>query len=338
VADDAATAGLQRPDHQNYLGLSRRRLLAWADWLHLSDQVGLILVILALAAGTALYSDVFLTRENLTNVLRQVSVVGVLAAGLTLLMISGGIDFSVGALAALAAAVAAQAIVQLNSELLGVLAALGIGLGMGTLTGLVVALSGAPPFVVTLGTTSALAGLALVVIEGRTVSLGGRFNALGIGNVLGIPILVLVMLAVLVGVGLILRHTLLGRHAFAIGGNEEASLLSGIPVARTKVLLYALNGLLAGLAGLMLLSRVGAASPGSGLGLELQAIAAVAIGGTALQGGRGSLVGTVLGVLLLGLVTNALNLLQVATYYQTIAVGVVIVVAAVLNELRLRRR
>jgi ribose/xylose/arabinose/galactoside ABC-type transport system permease subunit len=179
--------------------------------------------------------------------------------------------------------------------------------------------------------------VALLAIDGRTVTIGGKLTGLGHGEVLGIPTLLLVAVLVLAVIGLAMRYTTFGRDAFAIGGNEEAARLSGIAVRGTKLMLYAGNGLLAGLAGIMLLARLGAASPGSGgLPLELTVVAAVVIGGTALAGGRGTIVGTALGVLLLGVVNNTLNLVQINPFFQDIAVGAVLLVAAIANQTRAR--
>ncbi len=301
-----------------------------------SRHAGLLTVLLLIGTVTALKSDAFLTGPNLLNVSQQIAVVAVLAAGLTLLMTAGGIDFSLGAIAALAHGVVAQLIAAGLGEWTAVGLALALGAAIGLANGLVVTLLKVVPFVATLATSTILGGAALLVIDGKSVSIGEHLVSLGFGEVAGaIPALVVIAVAVCVAAGLVLRWTAFGRNAFAIGGNENAARLAGIPVVRTKLLLYTLGGLLAALGGVMLVARLGAASPGTGgLHLELTVVAAVVIGGTALHGGSGTLVGTVLGVVLLGVVANSLNLLQINAHYQDVALGAVLLIAAITNHLR----
>ncbi|WP_283134551.1 ABC transporter permease [Rhizohabitans arisaemae] len=300
---------------------------------------GVLAVLLIIGTFTALRSDVFLTGPNLLNVSRQIAVVAVLAAGLTLLMTAGGIDFSLGAIAAVTHGVTAQLITAGAADWLAVTLAVGLGALIGLVNGTVVTLFRVTPFVATLASSTILSGAALLIIEGQSISIGEHLAGLGFGEVFGvIPALVVIAVVVCLAIGCVMRWTAFGRNAFAIGGNERAARLSGIPVVRTKLLLYTLGGLLAGLGGVMLVARLGAASPGTGgLHLELTVVAAVVIGGTALHGGSGTLVGTILGVLLLGVVANSLNLLQINPYYQDIALGAVLMVAAVANHLRSRR-
>ncbi|GAB2857665.1 ribose ABC transporter permease [Actinocorallia aurea] len=301
-----------------------------------SRHTGLLAVLLLIGAFTALRSEAFLTGPNLLNVSQQIAVVAVLAAGLTLLMTAGGIDFSLGAIAAVTHGVTAQLIVAGVNEWTAAGLALALGAAIGLVNGLVVTYLRVTPFVATLATSTILGGAALLIIDGKSISIGNALMSLGFGEVLGgVPALVVVAIAVCVAAGLILRWTAFGRNAFAIGGNEQAARLAGIPVARTKLLLYTLGGLLAGLGGVMLVARLGAASPGTGgLHLELTVVAAVVIGGTALHGGSGTMAGTALGVVLLGVVANAINLLQINSHFQDVALGAVLLVAAVTNHLR----
>lgn len=304
----------------------------------LTHHAGLVGLLLALCVFTASQSDVFLTGTNLLNVVRQVSVVAVLAASLTLLMAAGGIDFSLASLAGVCAGTLARLLTAGVGEVPAVAVTIALGTAVGLVNGVVITASGVAPFVVTLAMATGLEGVALLVIRGQSISIGQHLSGLGFGQVAGLPVLSLIAVAVCVAIGLVLRYTAVGRSALAIGGNEAAARLSGIPVVQTKLVLYGLNGALAALAGTMLLARLGAASPGTaGLQLELTVVAAVVIGGTALAGGSGTMVGTVLGVLLLGVVGNALNLIQVDSYYQQISVGAVLLVAAVANQLRRRR-
>lgn len=297
-------------------------------------HAGLLAVLLFVSTCIGLMSDVFLTAPNLLNILRQVSVVAVLAAGLTLLMTAGGIDFSLGSQAAVVHAVTAQLLVSGTPVPTAVAVGLLVGLGVGLINGLIITLFGIAPFVVTLATATALDGVALIVMNGQSISIGTALSPLA-GNVFGIPVLLMIATVVCVLVAVTLRWTRFGRAAFAIGGNSATARLSGIPVQWFTVSIYTLNGLLAGLAGVMLLARLGAASPGTGgLYLELTVVAAVVIGGTALHGGNGTLVGTVLGVLLLGILANGINLLQISSFYQPVSVGLVLLVASIANQLR----
>ncbi|WP_406143853.1 ABC transporter permease [Streptomyces sp. NBC_01012] len=297
-------------------------------------HIGLIVVLILVVVFAGVETDSFATSVNLVNVLRQVSVVAVIAAGLTLLMTAGGMDFSMGSNAAVTTAVAAQFLADGRSTTFTVVVSLLLATVIGLVNGLVVTYTRVAPFVATLATATLLDGVALLVLDGLSVSIGEHLSTLGSDKTLGLPNLLIVAVLVLAVVGLVMRFTVFGRDAFAIGGNEHVARLSGINVNRQKLVLYALAGALAGLAGLMLLSRLGASSPGTGgLQLQLTAVASVVIGGTMLVGGHGTIIGTCLGVVLLGVVANALNLLQVSSYFQQISVGAVLLVAAVANQL-----
>ncbi|GAB2863071.1 ribose ABC transporter permease [Actinocorallia aurea] len=301
-------------------------------------HLGLIAVLVLIVIVAGFQTDAFLTSTNLINVLRQVSVLAVIACGLTLLMVAGGMDFSLGSNVAVTVGVAAQLIAHGHSVPVTILVSIAVATGIGLLTGLIVTYSKVAPFVVTLATATMLDGVALIVIDGQSVSIGTELFWLGETKTLGVPRLTILAAVVLVLTGLAMRYTVFGRDAFAIGGNEDVARLSGIRVDRAKLLLYSLAGLLSGIAGVMLLSRLAAASPGTGgLMTQLQAVAAVVIGGTALEGGRGSIFGTFLGVIVLGVVANVLNLLQVSSFYQMISVGAVLLIAAVANLVQGRR-
>ncbi|MFJ6212767.1 ABC transporter permease [Streptomyces sp. NPDC092296] len=298
---------------------------------------GLIIVLVLVSLFTALQADSFTSSQNLLNVLRQTSVMAVIAAGLTLLMTAGGLDFSMGSNAAVTLSVAAKLLSTGHSTVVTVVVALLLATAIGLVNGLVVTFTRVAPFVATLASAMLLDGVALLVLNGMSVSIGDRMSALGNSGLGGIPYLLIVALLVLAGIGLIMRFTTFGRDAFAMGGNEHVARLSGINVAARKLTMYALAGALAGLAGLMLLSRLGAAAPNTGgLQLQLTAVAAVVIGGTALAGGHGTIPGTILGVVLLGVVANALNLLQVNSYYQFVVTGAVLLAAAIVNEFQRR--
>ena len=315
------------------LGAIRGRTLP----IHLTRHAGLASVLIAICIVLTVQTDVFATTPNLINVLRQVSVMAVLAAGLTVLMASGGLDFSLGSQVAVIVAVLARLIDAGTGVGTAVLAGVALGCAFGLVNGLVITLFKVAPFVATLATATVLDGVALIVMQGQSVSTGGALRTLGTGEVLGIPLLMIIATVVCAGAAVLLRWTRLGRDALAVGGNPVAARLSGIPVARRTITLYVLNGMLAALAAVMLLSRLGAASPGTaGLHLELTVVAAVVIGGTALHGGSTTVAGTVLGVLLLGVVANGINLLQIDSFYQSVAIGVVLLVAAIVNQWRHR--
>jgi ribose transport system permease protein len=301
-------------------------------------HLGLIVVLVLIAVFAATQTDAFLTSTNLINVLRQVSVVAVIAAGLTMLMTAGGMDFSMGSNVSVTVAVAAQLIARGHAPWLAIVAAIALSVVIGLVNGAVVTYTSVAPFVVTLATATMLDGLALLVINGMSISIGAKLDGLGDSTTLGLPNLLIVAVAVLALTAFTMRYTRFGRDAFAIGGNEDVARLSGIRVDVDKLVLYAVAGAMSGLAGVMLLSRLAAASPGTGgLTLQLQAVAAVVIGGTSLAGGKGSVVGTALGVVLLGLVSNVLNLLQISSFYQQVSVGAVLLIAAVANLLQQRR-
>jgi ribose transport system permease protein len=306
--------------------------------LRRAPHTGLIAVLIVVVVATALRTDSFATTTNLINVLRQVSVTAVIAAGLTLLMTAGGMDFSMGSNVSVTTAVGAQLLSHGHSTAFTVIASVLLATAVGLVNGLVVTFTNVAPFVVTLATATLLDGVALLVLDGLSVSIGTRMFSLGNDEVLGVPYLLIVAVLVLVATALVMRFTVFGRDAFAIGGNEHVARLSGINVTARKLTLYAVTGALSGLAGVMLLSRLGASSPGTGgLTLQLTAVAAVVIGGTSLAGGHGTVVGTALGVLLLGVVANALNLVQVSSYFQQVSVGGVLLVAAIANELHKAR-
>ncbi|MFE7547146.1 ABC transporter permease [Streptomyces gardneri] len=303
-------------------------------------HLGLLCVLALVAIVVGTQSDAFFTGDNLLNVARQVSVAAVIAAALTLVMTAGGMDFSMGSNVYVIAAFAAQLIHAGTSVTVTVLASVALATAIGLVNGLVITYSNVAPFVVTLATATILDGVSLIVLDGRTVSSGDALSGLGSGYTLGLPNLTLLAAVVLGITALTMKYTTFGRDLFAIGGNEHVARLSGIAVNRDKLLLYAAAGALSGLAGVMLLSRLvsSSPSPGGGLMLELGAVAAVVIGGTSLAGGHGTIAGTVLGVVLLGVVANALNLLQISSFYQPVAVGTVLVIAAVANQLQKSRQ
>jgi inositol transport system permease protein len=277
----------------------------------------------------------FLTVSNLTIIVTQVSINALLAFGVTFVIITGGIDLSLGSIVAVTGVTAAMlAHPDSYPVLIPIVMGLLAGLLMGAFNGFIITKSKIAPFIVTLGTMTIGRGLALILSDGRPVSnLSDSFNYLGSGTVFGIPFLILIFILVFALCSIILSKTVLGRYIYAIGGNEQAARASGINIDRVKLSVYSISGLLAGLAGILLASRITTGQPNAGAGFELDAIAAVVIGGTSTAGGRGTMAGTLIGVLLIGVINNGLDLLNVTSYYQQVVMGIIIIGAVVLDSL-----
>jgi ribose transport system permease protein len=303
-----------------------------------SREAGTGAGLLALCLALWIATPFFATVDNLVNVAEQSTIVGTLAIGMTFVILTGGIDLSVGSVVALTGVVLALVLRAGHGVPLAMLAAFATGIGAGAINGALVAFGRLPAFIATLGMMSVARGVALVLADGRPISgFPDALRALSTTRVTGIPLSVLVMLALFVLAHFVLQYTMLGRSTYAIGGNEEASRLAGIPVARTKLIIYAIAGASAAATAVLLLARLNSAQPIAGIGYELDAIAAVVIGGTSLLGGAGSVTGTLIGALIMSVLRNGLNLLGVSSYVQQIAIGVVIVVA-VLVDMALHKR
>jgi ribose/xylose/arabinose/galactoside ABC-type transport system permease subunit len=314
--------------------------------------VGVVVGLLALliAVNVATHGD-FLAPGNLLNVLRQIAVNAILATGQTFVIITAGIDLSVGSLVALTGVLMAGTLGGIHTAWLAMIVAVIVGIGVGGAAGAVngapVVKFGLPPFITTLAMMLMARGLAFMYTNGAPIEIdNSAFDNLGTGllfptlgrlvHIPGIPVPVVIMLAAVVAASYVLGQTRFGRYVYAIGGNEEAARLSGIAVGRVKLGVYVISGALAGLASLLLAARLNSGIPQSGLGYELQAIAAVVVGGTSLMGGRGSIGGTFVGALLIGVLYNVMNLLNVQSYAQEVVLGAVILVAVLLDELRKR--
>ncbi|MCX5518778.1 ABC transporter permease [Kaistia defluvii] len=293
----------------------------------------LLIVLLLIVVVTAIGNPRFLSVNNLLNILFQVSALGIVASGQTILLIAGGLDLSVGAALSVAGLATALTIMHTGSVALGILAGVVAGTVIGAINGMLVATNRATPFIITLGTMTFLQGVAILMSGGSPINgTGALFDVFGLGDFLRVPWPVYAMFLAILVMFLILRFTTLGRYAFAIGGNEEAARLSGIPVRRIKIALYALSGLFVGVAGVILTGVLDSGLPSMGTGYELRAIAAVVIGGTPLIGGRGTVLGTLGGVLLLGLVSNSMNLLGVGANFQSAVLGLIITAAVLLQK------
>jgi ribose/xylose/arabinose/galactoside ABC-type transport system permease subunit len=280
-------------------------------------------------------SDSFLTTTNIINIFRQVSIIGIVAVGMSFVIITGGIDLSVGSIMALSAVVASSlAKADSNYSLfIPIIIGMAVGLACGLINGVLVAKWKVAPFIATLGMMTAARGLAMVYTDGRPViGLSNAYDNIGSGSVLGIPIpIIAFLIIILIGIFL-LNFTVFGRHVFATGGNEQSAKLSGIRVNSVKIGVYVMAGLLSGIGGIILSSRIMSGSPVLGQGYELDAIAAVVIGGTSLFGGIGSIIGTLIGVLIIGVMNNGLDLMNVSSYYQQILKGAIIVIAVLLDK------
>ena len=304
-----------------------------------ANQLFLLLLLIAIMSGTAtFFNPAFFTLQNWLNILNQNAVLGIVAAGATLVMISGNFDISVGSLVGFSTTFAASLVMGGGPVAVAVFWGFVMAVLGCTLNGLIVAKTKAPSFIITLATRSVYYGLSLVVTGGVTQSLGGKFATLGRGTTLGIHNPIFFFLGVYVLLSWFLRYTRTGRRIYAVGGNEEAAFLSGVNTQRVKILVYLMNGAFVGLAAMILLSRLGSALPSTGSGLELRAIAAVVIGGVPLTGGKGSALGTFLGVILMGLISNVLNLLNISAYYQEIAIGIIIAIAIIVSNLEKMKR
>ncbi len=285
----------------------------------------------------------FLTAGNLTNVLRQIAATAVMAIGQTFVIITAGIDLSVGSVAAVAGVIMALVANALPFDgfplvVVTLLAGIAIGAIAGWINALPVVRLNLPPFITTLAMLSIARGLAYRIAPGgRPVALNSdAFSAIGTGFIAGVPVSVIWMLVLVVAFAVVLGRTRFGRYVYALGGNEEAARLAGVHVGRVKTLVYVISGALAAIAGFLFMARFGSGSPNSATGYELNAIAAVVVGGTSLSGGRGAIFGTFLGALLIGLLNNIMDLLQIESYTQQIVLGAVILLAVVLDELRKR--
>ncbi|MGI6148807.1 MAG: ABC transporter permease [Limnochordia bacterium] len=309
--------------------LTPRSIVGWI----LKQRI--LLVLIALCGIVSLLTPKFLTTTNLINVARQISINGIVAVGMTFVITTGGIDISVGSTVALCGIVAGLLLRSGMPVLIAALAALIVGAVGGLGNGLLVAYGKLLPFVATLGTMNLFRGLLLVISNGQAVwGLPRQFTFIGTGYVLGIPMPVIICAAVFAVGYFLLNHTTIGRFTIAVGGNEEAARLAGVPVRKIKLFVYSFCGLLCGLAGLVLTARLASAQPTAGEGYELTAIASVVIGGTSLLGGKGSIMGTLLGAMVLGVVSNALNLLGISPFYQTMFIGGIVLIAVLFDMLR----
>lgn len=314
------------------VGWGRKRILDYVQ------RYGVLLAFLAMCLVFTIIEPQFISTRNLVNVAIQSATNAVIALGMTLVIASAGIDLSVGSVVAFTGVITAS----LMQNGVPVAPAILLGLGMGALSGLlmgvIITKGKIPPFIVTLGGLSFFRGLALLYTDGRPViGVPEGFRHFGAGDILGVPTPWIIVLVAALVVYFIAHHTTLGEAILAIGGNEEAARLSGLNISLVKTAVYGISGLFTALGGMILTARLGSAEPIAGVGFELNAIAAVVIGGTSLFGGNAKILGTLIGALIMGGLRNGLTLLNVPTFSQQVAVGIVVVLAVFIDQLSRRR-
>lgn len=292
-----------------------------------------ILALIILCIIVSIISPTFLQVSNLRNLFTQISVNAVISLGMTFVILTGGIDLSVGSIVAIAGAVSAVTIKNTGSISLGILAALFSGILVGFINGIIVSKGRIQAFIATLATQTVFRGVTYVFTGGNPISgLGDSFMKLTNSRILGIPVPVIITIIVFAICAYVLTQTRYGRYVYAVGGNEDSSRLSGINVNNVKTWVYIISGAAAAIAGIIVTSRIGSAAPTAGSGYELDAIAAIVIGGTNLVGGEGTILGTIIGVLIIGVLNNGLNLMDVSAFYQTIVKGLVILLAVLIDK------
>ena len=306
--------------------------------MNTARQFGTLIGLAVLCAILWILTPYFLTVSNLLNVAEQTSINAIVAVGMTFVILSGGIDLSVGSIVALSGVVLGEALRSGQPMPVALVLAALVGLACGLGNGALVSWGGLPPFIVTLGTMSIARGAALLFTEGRPVSgFDASFRALATGRIGFVPAPVIATILVYAAAHFVLTRTTFGRYVYAIGGNEEATRLSGVPIRFHKTMIYGVSGLMSAMAAIILTARLNSAQPIAGMMYELDAIAATVIGGTSLMGGEGSLGGTLVGALIMGVLRNGLNLLGVSSFLQQIVIGGVIVVAVLLDTILKRR-
>lgn len=301
----------------------------------ITQKLGPLLGLFLLVVIVSILNPSFLEPLNLLNLLRQVAINALIAFGMTFVILTGGIDLSVGAILALSSALTAGMMVAGVDPIIAIIAGCILGALMGMVNGLFITKGKMAPFIATLATMTIFRGLTLVYTGGNPITgLGDNylFQLFGRGYFLGIPVPAITMILAFVILFILLHKTPFGRKTYAIGGNEKAALISGIKVSKVKIMIYSLSGMLAALAGAILTSRLNSAQPTAGTSYELDAIAAVVLGGTSLSGGKGRIFGTLIGALIIGTLNNGLNLLGVSSFYQMVVKGIVILIAVLLDR------
>lgn len=307
-------------------------------WLHNARQLGTFIGLVAIILIFSFWTPYFLTVSNLLNVAQQTTINAIIAVGMTYVIITAGIDLSVGSIMAFSGVVLASLLQADHSLIVAILGGLFVGAACGFVNGVLISYGKLPPFISTLGLMSVARGAALLYTDGRPISgFDQDFRFIATGEILHIPFPIILMIAIYLIGHFVLTRTKLGRYTYATGGNEQAAILSGVNTKLIKIVVYSLCGLLSGAASVLLTARLNSAQPIAGIMYELDAIAAVVIGGTSLMGGEGKLTGTLIGALIMGVLRNGLNLLDVSSFIQQIVIGSVII-CAVLIDMALKKK
>jgi len=307
-------------------------------WIHNARQFGTFLGLITIIIIFAFWTPYFLTVSNLLNVAQQSTINAIIAVGMTYVIITAGIDLSVGSIMAFSGVVLASLLQADQPLVVAILGGLFVGAACGFVNGVLISYGKLPPFISTLGLMSVARGAALLYTNGRPISgFEENFRFIATGEIFHIPFPIIVMIIIYLIGHYVLTRTKLGRYTYATGGNEQAAILSGVNVKKIKIVVYSLCGLLSGAAGVLLTARLNSAQPIAGIMYELDAIAAVVIGGTSLMGGEGKLTGTLIGALIMGVLRNGLNLLDVSSFIQQIVIGSVII-CAVLIDMALKKK
>jgi len=298
---------------------------------NIAQAYAIIIVLFVICGISAFLTPTFLNSENLTNIMRQVSIITIIAFGETMLIIAGMVDLAPGSVAALAGCISIGTYLTTHSILLAVISATAVGIVTGLTSGFIVTKFRVPSFIMTLAMMTIARGLTFIYTKGFPIYDIGAINYLGKGNLIGVPIPVVVMLTVAGYSAVLLNKTRYGRYLYAIGGSEEAAVAAGIKVRRIKILAFIVCGVFSAIGGVLLMARLNSGQPAAGVGYEFDAITGAIIGGTSFTGGVGTILGTLAGSLIVGVINNVLNLLSVPSYYQQVLKGVIIVVAVVLD-------
>lgn len=313
------------------------------DWKRTAGQIfskyGIFLIFIAMVVLVSIMTPAFLSSQNLINVVRQISFIGIVAMGVTMVIITTGIDLSSGSVIALVSVITASFAQGDHPLILALALGLGIGALAGFINGTISAKGAIPPFIATLGMMIAARGLALLYSDGRPIGgLSESFLFIGQGQIAGIPVPIIIFVIMGIISHLMLSKTRFGKYTYAIGGNEQAARICGINVDRYKIMIYTYAGFLSALAGIMLTSRISAGQPSMGVMYELDAIAAAVIGGTSLSGGIGTIPGTIIGALIIGVLNNSLDLMNVSSYWQQILKGAIIVTAVMIDSRKNKKK
>lgn len=298
-----------------------------------TNEFNLTIVIFSLIVIFGVLNPIFLTLSNLFNLIDQIAIIGIIAIGLTLVIITGGIDLSVGSIVAFSGIVLAKCLANDVLFPISIIVCLFTGIGIGLINGFIITYGKVPAFIATLGLMSIARGASLYITDGRAISnLSNNLFFLISSSFLGISFSIYVFIILTVFFGLFLKYTFWGKYIYAIGGNEKAAWLSGINTRRYKIFVYATSGLMCAIASLILVGKLNSAQPQAGNMYELNAIATVVIGGSSLTGGKGNITGTFMGVLILGLLQNGFSILNVSSYYQQILIGIIVILAILIDN------